>query len=229
MPTFDRPSYRLTFGGNLLSGAEEWQTGVRFAPPPGTPESALVAQLGTISLADIWEDLAEVWQTGGNFRWSTATSIEWVKLAVLKTDGRYAGSPAIHEQHVSGGYPLTFGEPPQLATVVTLATGSSFGRAQKGRMYWPAPADFLYKLDKTTGQVPESQVGELVSTVSRKLKDVEGEVSTVGVPVTMAVMSGLAPGTTRSVTQLGVGRILDTQRRRRGDLVEDYVYEPFGG
>jgi hypothetical protein len=105
--------------------------------------------------------------------------------------------------------------------------------AQKGRMYWPAPFGAVSTLSATTGQVPSGGADQFRTLVRAALLACEGEVATVEKAVSLAVMSAGggagapgAVGTTNYVTEISVGRVLDTQRRRRGKLLEAYSPVP---
>jgi len=121
--------------------------------------------------------------------------------------------------------------PPQLAWVATLGTGHSFGMAQSGRMYWPVPVVVAATTQAQTGQTAAGAANLFRDLIKPALTAVEGEISTLLVPSFIAVMSktgGKANpngvGTTNEVTEISVGRALDTMRSRRGNVQE--VYEP---
>jgi len=231
---YDRNHYLFSAGGTTCSGTEQWQTGLRFAPDAGTTTDELLDQLGVISLSDCFDDFASVIANiDPGITYPSSLSLKWCKLAVIKTDGHYAGAPAIHEGlaqgSVTGGSPV----PPQLAWAVTLGTGKSFGMAQKGRMYWPVPVAVSQTLLPATGQVASGYSEQFRDKIRTALNAVEGEIATIDVSVSAAVMSSSGGkanpngvGTTNYVSEVSVGRALDTQRSRRRDIQEAYTPAP---
>jgi hypothetical protein len=224
---YDRPSFYLTFGGTQLGTAEIWQTGIHYAP---LDESTTVAQcvtaLAAISVADIYSDLTNIFNTAvTSKRYANNVHLRFAKVAVLDESGHYAAAPKIHEGDTAGTVASANGVPPQLAVVFSLWSGTKFGQAQRGRMYFPVPIDFMTAVSSTTGQVPQSNVDQWSDTVAVALNNAGGEVSTVTVPTFPAIMSKLGSGTTKLIAQFGAGRIIDTQRSRRNQLVEAITYK----
>jgi hypothetical protein len=231
---YDRAHYLLSFGGSLLNGLEEWQTGLRFAPNTGHTEADLLDALGQISVSDIFDDFAAVISTPDTtIQYHQSVVMRFAKLAVIKPDGKYAGEPKIAEGNVTGTWSLSAPGVPQLAWVATLGTGHKFGMAQKGRMYWPCPVTVPGTISSTTGQIPPAHCAAFRDLIATAITAAEGEVSTTLVPAFAAVLSksgGVtapqAPGTTNPITEVSVGNVIDTQRRRRGELQEMYVPVP---
>jgi hypothetical protein len=86
-------------------------------------------------------------------------------------------------------------------------------------------------VNATTGQVNPGYSTELRDKIKTALEAVEGEISTNEVPAFLAVMSksgGVAApqaaGTTNAVTEISIGKALDTMRSRRSNIPE--AYEP---
>jgi hypothetical protein len=233
---YDRPHYLFSFGGTAVSGLEQWQTGLRFAPNEGRTETALLEALDQISVQDMFEDFAPIiTNTDSLMSYPKTLVATFAKLAVIKPDGHYAGSPKLYEGHAPGANPVNSTSVPQVAWVATLGTGHQFGMAQRGRMYWPCPISIPSTLDGVTGQVPQAHCDDFRDMIADAISQADGEVSTTLVPAFAAVMSksgGVsapqAPGTTNPVIEVSVGRILDTQRRRRGELQEAYNPAPAG-
>ena len=234
MANFDRAHYLVTFGGTSCSGIEEWQTGLRFAPEASKTPDDLLGGLIAISASDIFEALgAVISNITVGITYPTTVVAKWAKVAVIKRDGAYAGAPKIAEGSKAGQSGQAFPVPPQLAWAVTLGTGKEFGMAQKGRMYWPVPINPSQLLIPTTGQTDPGYTTSFRDKVKAAIDAVEGEVSTVGVPVFAAVMSSgggksnpAGVGTTNAVTTISVGRALDTQRSRRRNIDEAPSYVP---
>lgn len=193
---------RLTFGGTL--GPEEtWTTGLRFRPPtvPGETDLEDVAMRFYGFLTDTSVQMCQY------------VRFTWAKLAVVGTDGRYPeGVEAILWEPESplGGTGGT-NMPPQVTLAVTLETGVSRGRASRGRMYLPPTSLF----PGTDGRLTVAQAENVAVAAASMLDDVT---DLMGAPV--LVMSNIGQGVSRSVEAVSVGRVLDTQRRRRRSIDE---------
>lgn len=231
---YDRNHYLFTFGGTVLSGAEMWQTGLRFAPDMDRSPEQLAAALELISVEDCFNDFAAIISNQVNgMQYASHTRAEFAKVAVIKKDGKYGAAPKSFGGFVPGSLSTEAAIPPQLSLVATLGTRKSFGTAQRGRMYWPLPTQLVNTLSKTTGQIDSSLANAFRDRVITAIQNVEGEVDTLGVPVFAAVMSksgGVsspgADGTTNPILDVSVGRIIDTHRSRRSALQELYTTAP---
>ena len=230
--SYDRPSFYLTFGGILFplaSGNEQWQTGVKFTTAPSFDIDDYKFALTNISIADILEDCTQLiqGQKGTGLGWPNVTTVSWAKLAILDTEGRYATDPILAEQAPVGGSFGAFPYPVQLAAVVSLWSGETFGRANRGRSYLPPP-DQWWKSYTVNDPRPTAALSNSIRDHYKTwLHDVAGEVSTVPMPVFPAIMSKLGAGTTKPVAHIGVGRVIDTMRSRRQALDEATVFSPY--
>lgn len=227
--TYDRPYFYLTFGGQLFplaSGHEEWQTGLKFAPALGTDPATMQSRLLDISITDILAACTKL-ITGGypvTMNFSNIVTIDWAKLAVIKTDGHYQGSPTLAEQTGKAGGSGAFPQPPQLAAVVSLWSGDTFGRANRGRSYLPVPYMFLNTQAVTEPRATVAAANSLRDLFKVFLADVAGEVDGVTLGTFPAIMSSLGSGTTKHVQKIACGRVIDTMRSRRTSLQEDPVW-----
>lgn len=223
--SYDSAHYYVTFGGGLLLGdTEKWQTGFRCRPDDGNPSNSaatLLAQLhNSISVSDILADVTSVIK-GSSPQFPGPTTAEWAKVAVIGTDGNYAGDPILQGQTGQGGGGGTQATWPQLATCVSLWSGSNFGRANRGRMYWPAIASI--SPDSTTGQAgPKSYFDSLATTIAAMMDAINGEVSTALVGTKPCIMSKIGTGAHQIIRKIGVGYVVDTMRSRR-EALDDSV------
>lgn len=226
--TFSQAHYHLTFGGHQMTNAEIWMTGYRQCPNAATSAAELLDNLSSISVSDILTECQNFIKTtapsGYYASFSSATSVEWAKLAVIGTDGKYVGDPKVATANrVTGGGGIA-APPAQLAAVVSLWSGSSFGRANHGRMYFPLPVAWMSDIVPTTGQVPIATVNNLRDSAKKLIQTTSGEIKTVGVPSFPAIMSARGLGDAKPILYVGCGPVPDTQRRRRNALVDTPVY-----
>jgi len=203
----------LTFGG-FLPGAEQWQCGLRMAFPTGATYADGAQDVGLEASADA----LIAWFTSSDAGISPRATLEWVKQAVIGTDGTYLTAPGIVEisppevgaSSAEGGV-----VPNQISLVATLLTGTSFGDAQRGRIYTPMPATTV----GTDGKIASGHAQNLADSVAALIGDLN-DIRTGGAPEVVVVMSRKGAGTTRPVTSVSVGQVLDTHRSRRTSLDE---------
>jgi len=230
---YDAAHYYVTFGGGLLvGGTEKWQTGFRCRPDNGNlnnSEATLLSQLhNSISVSDILADVTAVIKNNAH-PFPGPTTVNWAKVAVINAEGDYAGDAVLQEQAPQGGGGGTQAGWPQLATCVSLWSGSNFGRANRGRMYWPCMASL--SPDNATGQAgPKSYFDTLATSITNMIDAINGEVSTVLVGTTPSIMSKIGAGESRPIERVGVGYVVDTIRSRRealDDVVKNWKTTPY--
>jgi len=109
--------------------------------------------------------------------------------------------------------------PPQTALVLSMKS-STTGQSGRGRLYWPAMSVEL----NSAFQVSDPSNTALVTAFASYLSDVSDAIqANAGLfPWTTVSLAVASPtlGTQAPVSRLEVGNILDTQRRRRNNLVE---------
>lgn len=209
---FDSPHVYVQWGGKL-PGNEQWSCGLRMRRKTGTAvtadEASLLPGVGAALVAFHGRDTTNL---------GTGAKLSFVKTNVIDVTGHYADSggttQAIYAD-VPGGGTSAQVFPHQVALAVTLTTGFSRGPAHKGRFYLP-----LFNSTLEAGGVIPATVAAMVSgSVDTLLTDLNA----VNTNYEVAVFSRkLGAAGNRRVTGNLVGRVLDTQRRRRRSLAEDY-------
>lgn len=135
---------------------------------------------------------------------------------VLQTsDGEYrqgdADTPQVGTSSSTYAYPL------QAALAVSLDTARD-GVSGKGRVFLPMPA---ITITDTDFRLPSTNIDAFAAAFVAFLGDVNNALETLdALPRPVSVVS--SKGFVSPVTGIRIGRVVDTQRRRRGDLVEDY-------
>lgn len=201
--TFTQPHLYLTFGGTI-GPYESWQCGVRFLT--STVE-------GTTDLQDLY-DRTYGFLTDPAINMCQYVRLGWLKIALLDESGRYPDGfeallyEVVPGQSGSGQTPM----PPQTSLCITLETGATRGRAHRGRIYLPPVTQAL----GSDGRLSTTQAEQATLASSSWLDDMTDLMIAPAV-----VMSSLGTGTTRTITGTSVGRVLDTQRRRRRSAPEE--------
>lgn len=201
----------LTIQGALFGGADRWSIGLRF-PTWTEPSGVTQAQV------DACETPIRTWFTSTSSFIAANHSVDLIKLAPIGTDGKYPdGLDAVEKiptTAINGGG--TGGSwAPQLSLVIGLTTSVPRGRAHIGRVYPPPLRATLIPnpgIDSTT-------LGSYLGTFKTLLNSLAA-ISGLSAP---AVMSKIGAGLSNPVTGLRAGRVIDTQRRRRAQISEDYI------
>lgn len=205
------PHMYVQFGGKL-PGNEEWSCGFRLVNDTNyniNDGDNLLPTLTTI-ISDF--------HARPNSLLSPRAKLSFVKCNPILVNGRYA-KDTTNEQIVAdigGGQNASLTPANQIAIVVSLTTGVSRGPAHRGRVYLPLPAIQL----ADDGRMSEGEAGALRASFQTMLTSIAG----IGTGYSVAVMSRKAGAPAhRLVTGCQVGRVLDTQRRRRRSLIEAYA------
>lgn len=209
---FNGPHYYVQWGGTL-PGGDEWSNGLR-----------LVARLGVTSLPDYSSvmhtavtDAIKAWHSGATTFISPRAVLTHVKLNKIDASGHYA-LPTTNEQLVAnlpGSGAVANTPPNQVCLAISLTTDFSRGPAHRGRFYSPLPT------------LPVQADGRITSgdrdAVRDSAHDLLTALNNANPNLQVGIMSRkLGAPTSNFVVGIEVGRVLDTQRRRRNKLVEAY-------
>lgn len=201
----------LTVNGTAW-GSETWTFGMRIIPPI---DSLTVSQAQVDACQPI---ISTWWNTVGN-AFTALVSMAYIKLAPIGTDGLYpAGEDAVENMTGmpdagAGGTSSIFA--PQCTVAISLLTSASRGRGHIGRFYVPP----LGVSPDATGRLSTSTQASLMNTTRTMINGLNG-VAGLG---TVGVITKIGSGTSRAVTGVRVGRAIDTQRRRRRSIPEEYT------
>lgn len=202
---FPRNHALLTFFGDGYSGVEIWNTTLRLDGTTVPNETQLEAC--ATAFQTLWND--------GTLASPSSRRFLGVKWAPQDTQGRYPdGSDSIEFLLADPDPGTTGGGYPQIALTLSLRTARSRGYASNGRMYLPSSRE----VSVASGQIDATQALALASVGAQFIADI-AEVG-LGTP---AVMSTVGAGRIEAVTGVRVGRVMDTQRRRRNALDEAYT------
>lgn len=117
----------------------------------------------------------------------------------------------------------TYSKTNQAAIVISLRTTTPGARG-RGRIYWPAVGA---SASATTGRLSNPSTTDIANGAGALLELMSSIIqANAGVFPWTSVLLGVRSGTdnvTRTVTRLQVGDVIDTQRRRRDTLPENYV------
>jgi hypothetical protein len=167
----------------------------------------------------------------GNAGLNSQAKCYWIKLNPIGTNGKYEQNRTIRVDSTPQPFATGGGSacPPQTAFVTSLRTGVERGLASKGRLYWP---NGITTVDDM-GNISIAQANAMAAYIGSFLVAL-GASTTGGVnagshlrPCVVSPGKGGASsadfGVARPITSVKVGRVIDTQRRRRRELLENYV------
>lgn len=208
---FSKGHYYVQFGGKL-PGAEQWSCGFRMCKFTGTHETDIAPTLlpGIVAAIDNFHINPESWI-------APAAKLSFVKCNSIDVDGTYTHDTTYETVLADrAGAGSGVAPPNQIAWVASLVTGYSRGPAHRGRMYLPLPTATN---TPGLGTVDVSFATQLKGTLNL----MRTAVNLVHPEYKMAVMSRKdGSPADRLVTGFEVGVVLDTQRRRRRSLAENY-------
>lgn len=207
---FDSAHVYLQWGGKL-PGGEQWSNGIRFAGPGASADADAAAMLPGAAAAIVAFHQRNASQIG------TLAKLSFVKMNGIDTAGHYItdGTNQALYSDLAGGSTLPGSYPNQIAQCVTFTTGYSRGPAHKGRIYLPMPVAPM----TTAGTISVVDA----ASVSGSCDTLQTALNAVNANWKIAVFSRkLGAPAHRLITGNLVGVVLDTQRRRRRSLVENY-------
>lgn len=208
---FDQPHLYVQWGGKL-PGGEQWSCGLRLA---NTTAAGYVhsAPMHTAVTAAV-----QAYHSSAGAYLSPRALLSSVKMNLINVDGHYAEA-VTYEQVVAdvpGGGNVAQTPPNQIALAVSLTTGFSRGPAHRGRFFLPLPSNSI----AADGTFSASSAGEVSDATDTFIASLNAAAANWKVAV-FSRKSGAAAH--RLVTGNQVGRVYDTQRRRRRSLAELYV------
>ena len=224
---YDRRSIYLTFGGPLAT-SDEWNTGLHFAhPEQGTGDHNVTqaewnALINSASLAADIQTLLTTWFQSGTTGAAIGAlaQLAYLKLAYLDTDGHYISDPPFTASFGPVSPPVTTTLPPQVSYVVSLRSGLVLGEANYGRMYMPPPT---WAVGQNNGLATVAEVASARNAARTLINGITARIAAQVPGARPCIMSKKGAGTTKSISQIGIGQVLDTQRRRRNKLSEATV------
>lgn len=155
---------------------------------------------------------------------SNQCRIRQFKWARIGPDGSYTEAPFVTPANIAGG---SSGRPypPQCSIGVTLESDDTYP-STKGRFYLPAPTTSL-QISGDSFVIENSQMTDLMTVVGDTLQGINDALATTTPAYALVVASQgrtspVRPPGNPVISGMRIGRAVDTQRRRRNNLVEDY-------
>jgi hypothetical protein len=206
---------RLTLSGDLISREtggpviEGFSVRLNASNPAGVSGNWMDGEV----FPDVVADCVAFWGRPTSFIAGQCVLRE-VKVARIGNLGKYVGDAkiaAVNQPGAGGVLPY----PPQISIAVSLDTGQR-GASKRGRIFLPGPTMGM-ELDHSINGSAVTSLRDSVATWINALNNAPG-FDANSPRVTIASSKGF----NTDVTSVRVGRVFDTQRRRRRSLQERY-------
>lgn len=216
-----RSFYKISFTGRLGTTEEIFNTSLHASTFTDNLAYEDWDKLTPTVLDDIYDAFGAFWSNGGA-RIPSQWILESVKVAWININGEYITAPKEVQGQTLPGGSTGYGYAPQLALACTLVSNKWKDPGKYNRMYIPTIGHTNADGRFTTGE--RDAVQEPFTTM---IQDMNDALSPIHPDIAVAVVSNnnLGGYTGKAVSTM-VGRVIDTQRRRRNKLVEDYQVLP---
>lgn len=200
--------FRLVCSGTLV-GAESFSYGLSIRKDFTTGSAPDEVPQGVI-------DAVTAFHRNGDLTTGSQAVLTTIKFNEIGVDGRYANSGetvlADFDPGIAGIGSTVM--PPQVALAITLRTAKMRGRAHAGRFYVPHLSGPL----GADGRLSAPAAANIATAATKFLNDLNTALAGIG---RVAVLSDVGTGAVNDVTNVEIGRVLDTMRSRRRSLDED--------
>ena len=206
--------------GDCFQKKEIWNTGFKLA-------KVGIGDISEANLQKVAEEVAKEWEkfftrsdiyTGLLFSQSYRTTE--VKASHVGTNGKVVGNTYTHfyDKPIVGVGNNKI-PAPQTSIVGSLRSSKQRGPGSQGRMYLPG-IEYTIGID---GLVPEVDIRRMANEFNAFINGVNDINDAIGNSFTVMLASPVGNGVEEEVTQTGMDRKVDTQRRRANGLTSDYL------
>lgn len=232
MPYPEQHQY-MTVIGDAYGGTERWQFGMRLS------DGGVSNQETALAISDDvqrwWTEAAPYVGGTDSFGSVNTHRLTELKVARIGVDGTYPANEVSYSHFylppIVGLYAPVAGQLPQGSVCVTLTTALPRGLASKGRVFLPPSTRYAPQAD---GLMTAAAATQLAKCMQRFINEINAN-AVVGNVMIYSRGKGVAaydaqhkrveytypnPGASQPVTGVRVGRVIDTQRRRRRQLNE---------
>lgn len=228
--TYAHNNLKVTFGGTIYGGKEIWTNSLNIGHELRDFEYNALSTESDVN-ANIVSHI-QAWFGSPTTHISPYAHLEWVKFAIIGTDGKYAlledGTYRFLDVYdfaaVRGSQNVVTASSnvaPQLSVALTMESNVRRGPGRFGRIYPPLSgiANSAGVDDKSQDRVTSFKT--LLDNINAAFDEQTGD---DGYKVVIA--SAVGTGKNAPVTKVKVGQVIDTQRRRRNAFTEVYTELP---
>lgn len=220
MPALIGPIAKLAWGGSM-AGGDEWSCSVMLAGMSADPTVPENADGFKLPLSD--------WFLRDSTHIATSTTLDYVKFNLIdKATGRYSNPSesftSLYTPPFGWPHDAVFAVPNQLTQCVTIHSDLSRGRGSKGRFY--PPTNMRGSTTNAFGTDGRNSV-YATQAMADSAQELLSEINSAAEGFRVCVWSQAGQGA-RAVDRVSVGRVIDTQRRRRNSLDEGRLFAAAG-
>lgn len=216
------PHILITASGPLYT-TEQWSCSWRMVigwDGGPYPSAGALKGFAEANLEDIAADIS-AWFTAPGAKIGAAAKLQTVKVNPIGADGAYSDPSSTIRKDYTGTLPVGAAAswPAQCTVAVSTLTEIERGPGHRGRWYPPTGACNM----TATGRISSADALGMATAAQTLLNNLNNRPGLDVDNPRIAVVSKVgAPGPVYHVTQVAVGDVVDTQRRRREDLPEVY-------
>lgn len=226
MVTYNEPFIKLTFGGQLAAGQDEWNCGINLSisndailPITGTDALEAFEGYGDAINDEVVSDFTNYIEHT-NMDIPTGATLDYIKIALIGEDGFYMTGPRIWEVvDVTGNSPRAY--IPQVSLVMTLQSDKFRDPGKYSRFYLPT------SVPSGNGTYRPQNTSDKANITAALLYTLDKEITTLArtqrVRPAAVTSSDKFEGNYRPIRFVKVGNVYDTQRRRRNKIGETYA------
>lgn len=221
---YDQEFLKVSWGFSIVNTEEIAVTSLNFTDI-GDPTFDAQAAMGALAPAVIGPLLVArmgTLLTSTGFRWADYSRLNYVRIAGVQLSG-LEYDPALIFEDTTPQAGTVISVLPQSSIVFSTRSGLGTGSANFGRMYLPHTQ---FALTAGTPFADPVNVGSAATSFQVFVNGVEADLnaSLVVNPVQASIMTQVIGGFSKEIAQIAVGNVTDTQRRRRNQLTETYVF-----
>lgn len=219
-----RPHIVLQWGGSLGTSPEIWSNTLRIVG--NSTDVNDLQDLAEAWMPDLSTALVTLMASGG---YQGKAKMLWIKANAVDANGHQSNRPT-NVWYAPDDFAVTAGTfpagPPQLAITISFVTGAARGLAARGRVYVPtgfSSSAGTYNSDTFQLSVATCEGFRDAWVTFLEALDNNPGPDFANLRVAVVSKQGSDPGNWHAINGVRVGRVIDTQRRRRNALDEDYV------
>jgi hypothetical protein len=211
---------RIRWTFTVAESEEIADTGLNLAVPGGTEfdAAAALAVANDTTLDDLFEAYFDMVGTTGSFLWADYSRLTGVHMSAVNEAGAQLGETK-EKAYTASNAGNDANTPPQCTVVGTLWSGQSVGSGNFGRMYLPHTR-LLLETGRARSTAAEADAA--ASLFGTFISTVNGIGASLPSDPEVIINSSKGAGSNKAPSEVRVGRVVDTQRRRRNRLEEDY-------
>lgn len=220
---YDQEFLKFTWGFTIVGSQEIAQTSLNMSEPdvPTFDADIALAEIDFSVLGPLLLARMATLLTTASVRWADYSRLNYVRVAAVHLDGTEFDPAKVAEDATpaAGSQGLV---PPQSSIVLSTRSGLTTGSANFGRMYLPHT---MPPIVANTPLVGSGDTAAIATAAATFVNGVNTDVSAaVSQTVTAMIMTQVLGGVSKSINQVAIGNVIDTQRRRRNQLVETYAF-----